>query len=67
MVDAILLLGDVTPEKHLSDYHLYVGFSSDYTQNTDCDPDGEAFAIYDEDLFNTYSEGPLDDDYGQYA
>ena len=51
MVDAVLIIGENTVSRHLSEFYIYVGMSSDHLSNTPC-PDGP-FAF------------PIDDTYGK--
>ena len=52
-VDAILIMGDWRPANHLSEFNLYVGNDSDYTNNVQCA--GGPFAF------------PVDSDYGTWT
>ena len=53
MVDAILVIGENVSSRHLSEFYLYVGFDSDYTQNTQCP--GGPFAFPRDSNYGTYN------------
>ena len=36
LVDAVLIIGVNTDTRHLSEFYIYVGMSTDYTSNTVC-------------------------------
>ena len=39
LVDAVLIIGENTNTRHLSEFYIYVGMSTDHTSNTVC-PNG---------------------------
>ena len=52
-IDAVLVIGENDSSVHISEFNIYIGFSSDYLSNTLCD--GGPFAY------------PLDATYGSYS
>ena len=53
MVDAILLVGQDDKDYFLSEFYLYVGYDSDYSQNTPCPGGPYAYPI--DSTFGTYT------------
>ena len=55
LVDAVLIMGENTLSRHLSEFYIFVGFSPDHNSNTACP--GAPFAYPIDTNYATYHNG----------